>query len=1151
MCRTNSRASGHQQGAIYSDFGYALSLSHTNALVWPYAINTPSPETFTFALPHPSKHASDALPVGSLVSPSSNSSEPGLVVVMSNGKVTYWESIASAATLDLIQQQRHGVEHSISGLMTHENVIKILNAESAGFLLGFSTGRIAYMSLRDSHGRPAISVEFLRDAGGATKRGGLFGSLRNALSIAGWKGKLTAIKAAPASKPGERTVVTATSKGRLQVWNLHRGGHNMLIAEAETSGPILQALKDTNPTLSETHIESLELYDVAFTAQSTRDHQFANPLSDGADGGTSLLLLVSVRDREQTHYALVQLILRPHSSDISLVRHLRSYKSVVNDGAISGPSLHLPSPAVVAFVIFDSAVVVASIANTSFSPESQLLSDSHVLSENFEDIVDFRKDSGVEIVGSGMEEPHSSGQTSEDMKTRRHKAKYPAALLLVKGGGVIRIAATDSYRLTSNAPQRVTAKSKLEQAVFFGSQENNLLNFNGHAKLRFTAKEIGDAALELSHDIISSMTPHIPSLPASIEQNLRRRAAALRDLASHLKATGVTLDRVTRWKLMWDAEKVAGATVVWDRYNALLQSKPVGMKHGLLNDLVLYIHEKYKTQPLPEAGELDRIRHWFINDIYRLQIAVPWAFQVVKHNYQEGQKNHATIMSLVSEADDFVSGALGGAFNFREKSLELYGLEDEHLENGILLSNYEGLPEFWTSTHFIVENVKRQTDLARALATEYWQAPYLEGAPDPQLVNKVRKENVQLVDLCCRSTRERYRWLMSQDDDMSRNTGVHLRNASIRVREIHFEKLAELELVDEAIELAEIHRVFSSLVKLVVEELERLQLVCDDPATGDTMDDSRAVEVQQRVSHMQDLIQDYVENYGPEFANALYTYYVNRGELYALISDTQGKDGFLSAFLRSHSEFAKVSWINEVTRENDYGRATMALLDLGLTQEKDVWCKKVELSIGKLACMAGRHSEAGRFIIPEGVDLKVKYAKRQLTLLQIQEKIYSHIYPAIRAAIDDNAELQLALEVYGNKGNVTDTIFATLTEKFNFLIGHKIMEPLDIVDLLTLMGGSGRMEQPGSLDGQEFYYALLALGPGSDDTADFEEAERLVWRRCMLRDDWREINNTNTKDDRQVQHRLRRTALYATLRACLKNRKLYICRLQNFCDTLF
>ncbi len=156
---------GRQHGTIDSSNGYGLCLTHTHAVVWPYAANIPSPETFTFALPYPSRHVSDPLPLGSLVAPSASSDEPGLVVVMpTTGKITYWESISSAATLDFLRQQRTGVEDLVPGMFSGEHIIQLLSAEPAGFVVVFSSGRLAYLNVRDSHGRPSIAVQFFRNA---------------------------------------------------------------------------------------------------------------------------------------------------------------------------------------------------------------------------------------------------------------------------------------------------------------------------------------------------------------------------------------------------------------------------------------------------------------------------------------------------------------------------------------------------------------------------------------------------------------------------------------------------------------------------------------------------------------------------------------------------------------------------------------------------------------------------------------------------------------------------------------------------------------------------------------------------------------------------------------------------------------------------
>ncbi len=1050
------------------------------------------------------------------------------------GKITYWESVASASTMDLIRQQRNGVELSISGMLSGESVVQILNAEPAGFILAFSSGRLAYMNVRDGQGKPNISVKFLRGsavAGG----GGIFGSLRNALSSSSWRGDLAAARAGPIMKPGERDVLTVTSKGRIQVWNLHRGGHYSLQAEAEVRESIVLAMKETNPALTNLLLETFELLDFTFTPAPIS----GNGLPAG-DSGAHLLLLACLSGRGASHYALVQVVLRADSLEIGMVRHIRSYTTPVNRTATSKPRLHLPHPAFVAFVVFDRAVIVASMARQQDSPESQLLADRYLLFESFEDVVDFRPDSGVEITGSGMEEEYQAPLHGiEDSKSKRHKAKFPATVLLVRGGGIIRVAATDPSKLADAGAPQVTAKSKLEQAVFFGTQENNPLDFSGRAEVQFTADEVGAAALALSQEVLRSNTPYIPSLPASIDEHLRRRAAALHNLAAHLKDMNVTLDRLTRWKLLWDAEKVAGATLVWNRYDESMKEKPLGQKHGLVTEIVEYIAEEQKTEPHPEIGELDRARHWFIHDIVGLEIAIPWAYQAVKISYQEGQKDHASVMRSVSEADDFVSGALEGAFSFREANLGLYGLQNEELENGILKTGYDGLPEFWTSTHLVSETVKKLTDLAFSLVKEYWRTTGGEGIPDSELVNKVRKENVQLVDLCTRSTVERLRWLLAQEDRKIRNQGEHLTIAHIRTQEQQIHRLAEVDLAGPAIKLAEKHKVFPILVALVVEELHRTEGVLN-AMIANHEDEAAVAELSRRREFLKQQFGDYYKLFGTSFANALYKYYVSRGELFALLQDNDEHQQYLTNFLRSKPEFAKVAWIHEVSREKDFDRAAKTLLDLGLRRERDLWSKRVELSIGKLARLAGKpYSEAGGLLIPDGGLTELDETQRQLSLIEIQERVFSHIYPAISAAIDEKAEVQLALEVYGNKSLAGKEAFSRLLEEnMDHLVTHQALDALSLIDLLTLMGENTKPEEPGAIDGEEFYLALQALKSSSLDKDQLSLTERVIWRRCMLRDDWMAINNTDLKDDQQVSDQLRRTALYATLRACFKNREL-------------
>ncbi|KAI1045151.1 hypothetical protein LB505_013201 [Fusarium chuoi] len=75
-----------------------------------------------------------------------------------------------------------------------------------------------------------------------------------------------------------------------------------------------------------------------------------------------------------------------------MIRPITSYSAPSSPSDTARPRLYLPRPALVAFVVFDRATVIASIAVPPQSPESQLQTDSHILPAAFEDVVDFRED---------------------------------------------------------------------------------------------------------------------------------------------------------------------------------------------------------------------------------------------------------------------------------------------------------------------------------------------------------------------------------------------------------------------------------------------------------------------------------------------------------------------------------------------------------------------------------------------------------------------------------------------------------------------------------------------------------------------------------------------------------------------------------------
>jgi nuclear pore complex protein Nup133 len=784
-----------------------------------------------------------------------------------------------------------------------------------------------------------------------------------------------------------------------------------------------------------------------------------------------------------------------------------------------------------------------SMAEQPDSADSQLRTENHILPVMFEDVIDFRAEMSVDIVGSGLEEPYGPSHGIEDSKSRRFKAKYPAVVLIVRGGGVVRVAATNINKLVSAKPQQVTAKSKLEQAVFFSTLEQNPISFAVRPELQFSSEEVGSAALDLSLDILKSKTPYIPAVPASITENLRKRSSALRVLAEHLRESGVDLDRVTRWRLLWNAERMEAAAVIWKNYDARLRRKPEGQKRGLLTDIVEFIHENYKSEPVAEAGELDRVRHWFINDIWNLETAIPWAYQVIRETFGAGQKDHGFVMKMVAEADELVVDALEGAFNFRSANLDLYGLQTEKLRYGILERGYEGLPEFWTSTTHIVTNSRKQTELSGVLLKEYWGKPPKPNI-DSDVTERIRLELPSVVDITIRCSTERIRWASAQNTPEQQIEAENLKKLLAVAQDDRIQMLAgDLELAEPAIVLAEKHEIMPTLASVLILEL----YVCAKRMESPGIDGPEFRQWAQRSKELHGRIRDLFAKFGETWAAALYESFIYSGYMNNLLNEHQDQQKYLTMFLRSKPEYAKIAWLQEVIREKNFEKAAKELLDLGLMREQDLWSKKIELSIGKMARLAdGRYKWSNGNLISNGGDVELAAVNNQLGLIKIQDTVYDYVLPSINDAVDDKAEMQLALEAHGNKSLRHRMAFSLLLEtSMGKLLKHIAMDASSLIDLLTLMGDSGKPEENLSFRGEQFYLAIQVSIYGISKKDEQHVTQQLVWRRCMLRDNWANLNNTVLKDDQEVDDQLRTTALYMAFKACYKNRECSI--LINFC----
>ena len=1122
----NNSSQDRQHGAVYSTSGYALSLTHTHAFVWPYASTAASPETFTFGLPYPSKNPTDPLPLGSLVSPSAASDEPGLVVVMPmSGKIAYWESISSAATLDFIRQQRHGVEDTISGMFSGEYVVQIVNAESAGFVLVFSSGRLAYLSVRDMQGRPTISVQFLRSSL-TNATGGLLGSIRQVLGSTSAHGDVVAVRASHATRVGERVIVAATTKGKLNAWRIHRGGHHDVLSDIDLKSELVHQIQQADPASADLSQESFEIVDFTcvprgLDSKYVEASRLSEALIHDEDSVQHLLLLTSFsRSKSQSHYALVEVVISGQNKKVGAVRPLTSYTSPVKPNAPERPKLYLPRPAMVAFVVFDRAVVIASMAAPPDSPESQLQEDSHIIPATFEDVVDLRDEGNVQIIGSGTEEPANSGHSQEELRLR-HRTKNPAAVLLVQGVGTVRVAVSEVDRFATEKPPTISAKSKLEQAVFFGIRSDNPLVFQGRS-LPFTAQEIGNAAIELSHEIVASKTPFIPNVPASLEHNMRTRVEYLERLISILNTLRVDLDDRTRWMLLYDSEKMAVATWLWRKNEEFIAERPKGDKQNVISETVVYINEHQKTEPNPAIGEVDPVRHWFINDVWKLEIFVAWAYQIIKYAYTERLTDENGINRLVFEAATVNKGALQEAEQHRLRNARVYGVSPRKS------AEVNAIPEPWTATNFIHSNLKRLIEFCYEWLDEFYFPSPGKASVDVKILKSVRDMLPALTSRYFTALNEYISWAEKFGD--TRQQDLARKYSSERPHNVYEKilRLKDYDLWDEAIALAQEHEAYAALADVIVQHI----ITLEESALAPDASATKAEECHAEAEDRRRQIGAYFNQYQEKFAFPAYEALLEASGVQAVLEFPYDQEGYATKFLRSRPELAKISWINDVEREHDINRAAETLLTLGLTREEQVWSKKIELSLGKLALLAEEADSDSKAASLEKVD-------QALEVIGVQNGLYSQIRPTIEEAVDERAEFELAIKYHGDwirsqkKQKALQSIFEDGMER---LLKHEALPALTLIDLLTLI-----YLDPKHFEaiGDQFYLALKVAKHGLKGE-ERSNAERLIWRRCLIRDDWKQVNVTNLKDDQHQVEVLGDTAVYRTLFAVVDEREFHI-----------
>jgi nuclear pore complex protein Nup133 len=1097
-----------------SSAGLALAFTTDRALVWDYSSATGPTKVVTLPLPF-GLRPSDPLPLGAIVRNGPTNDFGVVAIAPSSGMITFWENIDSAEARNLYPQRNQGVDGSVK-LYSGEVITDLVDIEHAGFILNFSSGRLAQLTLRDSQGRPSISTTVLNGPNGT---GSSLFSLRGLLGGAIRK-TIASVKSRPSDSKGQMEVITTTRNGVFQLWDLSWSGQQIFKHDIDAHDEILSAVQaGVSPELRAQ--SDVQVLDFAIMEQQR------------LPGSVSLLVLVALFGRQTLDYSLLELDLTAVGVTVSRVIPIRAFHQNELPTEPTG-TLLVPPPGHTAFIQFPGAIFITSLAQPEESPEAQLLADSGRTSVPFQDTVYFREELNVRVSGLS-----TAATTRKDRKS--------TALVFIQGSGILQFSAQPpAANDVDQERTKVTAQSKLEQATFFSSKPGNILDFSIKSRFSFSEEETAQAALDISANIISSSYDYLDKVTSSMDEQFKTRASALSSLISHLRSDYPTLPFLAKWRLLWHAEKLAAAHKLWNWYEAKLQDQQVHPdaypEKILMSDIIRALNERYKTPINPDVGETDPIRQYFLRDIDSLNILIPWGWNYLRTFYmKEGGKEQPSIMQRLSEGSDVMLVALETGFSFRQANIASYGLDPDSLEDGILKPGhgYDELPQFWTSSHNIVSSVRSLVDVGRNLAVENYE----EGLQET-LSQKIAKDNPRMVRIGCQTHVERFQWALEQAEEKQRETGRVLRDEwNGKVRPDHIYGLMELGLATEGMNLAEQYRDMPTLVNLIWDESQWLE--SEKAATRSKME---IAESTVKLKKIKERISRYFEIYGDDWAEAFYLKHIKENQSALMFEPEHLNQPALTKFLRADPSRARLRWINEVSGEKDYEAASEALFEAANKQETNAWCQKVELSMCKLAMLVQKETKPGEAQPSSGHTSELSKAEKirernyqvvvnQLEYANVQELLYDHLAPIIDQALDDETALNLLMEEYG-QGRLQErpAHSSLLREGFENLIHHKVIDPALMIDILTLMNDRSEKEPTSLMQSNEFTFALRVLAANwhSIHRTTRDGLLKLIWKRLCNKDNWAEINNTKDISDATLEEFLLSTNVGWTFRGLMR-----------------
>lgn len=345
--------------------------------------------------------------------------------------------------------------------------------------------------------------------------------------------------------------------------------------------------------------------------------------------------------------------------------------------------------------------------------------------------------------------------------------------------------------------------------------------------------------------------------------------------------------------------------------------------------------------------------------------------------------------------------------------------------------------------------------------------------------NELRDQLVGLASANCRL----YEDFLGMTQADTNDHKIH----STRYRDLRptwIKSLVECGRQDKAFDIGETFKDYQTLIEICHEQGEKAN---DEDTIGSVV---RRLEW-------------YLHTFGYDFSAVLWEYYIANRQFWNLLHEFPNHRHYLTAFF-ANGRYPNISWINDVTIK-DFDKAGSTLLRI---PEKSIEKRKIQLSIARLALLVNNDT------IPSEVEQRIRAN-------QAMDALLSEIREMSKDAVDLMAAAEIASAVLIPVRHANSDRKSLLHRHISKLVAGEALSLGESIDYLT------------TKKNPDFSLALRLLSYSDSGEAVNSFYEALIWRRCLVSDDWPEVTDTRGRSDFTVEQSTAQTNLFRTIRDCL------------------